>query len=702
MKIFIQGRKRGYSVLYPFPTPDEFYNFAMDVQSINAQNQAYYYGKSLYSIAFTRGGRIFSKYVLGYDVQRSNLGNISFSIFIPDGKFLRGTDVVDLLDTLSTTYFNTYAPNFSIPDCQENWGLFTEIANRYDAKLINVDRLDIEHLERGAQDAAFIYYATPQALAEFFENPYQSAYSSYSQVFLISEQFLGKAENPVTAFKHNPSANLTSEIDLSNRRYRIILKDAAFAKVTLLYADGRKTPLFSNDHFHKKDVLKITWSKKYYDSAEITGDFDKVKQYLEVDEVRKTVSVKPVNLKINKKDLQPQFVLRGKLVDVDVTCKNGRGKSITPQNGVFHFEGEEVFQDWTFSVKKTPYITHTQIIRPESSPEVFEIKLNEQKRISIRVIDEQSGFEVSSVTIYRRRDNGRQTLPGSSITFVDEELDEACELEFRARRYYPKEDFSFIPREVKEDFIKVQLKPEPRPERETDFDLDSPDNHGHRVHKKEKSLQQRILLPCLIGLVLISSLVLNVVLLKNNRSLKNEMLVAEAKEYIEGTELLCTKLEEYRDATKKKWLLNSALTEICSERANIDAANFSIESWKVDSYRNYNAKELKRFYSICSKDKAAIGKLQKRVKDIWGNDIKQQRLNEICDSLDAFISHPERYLPVTEPNAAQSADSTVTQKDEHGVEEPTTESGSSTMTDLSSEEVQKKGIIGRIFGKRNK
>ena len=36
MKLLIHGRKNGYTVLYPKPTPKEFFSFASDIQSINA------------------------------------------------------------------------------------------------------------------------------------------------------------------------------------------------------------------------------------------------------------------------------------------------------------------------------------------------------------------------------------------------------------------------------------------------------------------------------------------------------------------------------------------------------------------------------------------------------------------------------------------------------------------------------------------
>ena len=67
MKIFIQGRKDGYNTLYPKPTPAEFFQFAADIQRIDAQNNVKYYGQNLYAIAFNGSGCIFTKYIIGLD-----------------------------------------------------------------------------------------------------------------------------------------------------------------------------------------------------------------------------------------------------------------------------------------------------------------------------------------------------------------------------------------------------------------------------------------------------------------------------------------------------------------------------------------------------------------------------------------------------------------------------------------------------------
>lgn len=81
LKLFIQGRKDGYKVLYPKPTPSEFFQFAGDLRP-DGNNNNQLLGKSFFSLAFAPGGYIFTKQLIIQDVQRQGLGNIGFSLFI--------------------------------------------------------------------------------------------------------------------------------------------------------------------------------------------------------------------------------------------------------------------------------------------------------------------------------------------------------------------------------------------------------------------------------------------------------------------------------------------------------------------------------------------------------------------------------------------------------------------------------------------
>ena len=185
MKLFVQARKDGYNVLYPKPTPTEFFQFAGDIRP-NSQDPNVL-GKFIYTIAFADGGCIFTKHVIIQDVQRQGLGNIGFSIFIPKVKKLSGNDVIKLLDELLNTYCKNYCPDYYLEDKQEVWEIFEAITNQYKGKLHNLSNDDTENYQRGTADAAFVNYTDKTELYKFFDNPYQEEYSSCKQVFFVEK-----------------------------------------------------------------------------------------------------------------------------------------------------------------------------------------------------------------------------------------------------------------------------------------------------------------------------------------------------------------------------------------------------------------------------------------------------------------------------------------------------------------------------------
>ncbi len=715
MKIFIQGRKKGYSVLYPFPTPDEFYNFARDVQSISAQNKPYFLGRSIYSLASSLGGRIYSKYVLGYDVQRSNLGNISFSVFVHDSKFISGASILALLDALSAKYFNTYAPDFFINEVQENWSLFTSIAEQYDAELHSLDSLDIEHLERGSQDPAFIYYSSRDQLASFFEDPYQKAYTPFSQIFFVETALKGKEENPLNTLTLSPGAELTGMVDLENKKYRLIVNSSSYAKVDRIHSDGHRTPLYSNDRFHKKDAIFIKWSRQYYNSQEKSGTIEELKEYLDINELNRTVTVLPQNLNIITKDVQPQFLLKDEPIKVDkFICINSQNEEVKLQeDGILHFEGAQLVQTWTISASKGTTISIRESFVPEKAPTVFPLRASEEKRISFVFVNKETGERVHSVEIAFNDIHGKKKKEYGSIVFSNEEIDNRVLLAFKAKGYQTLEQYPIVPRN-EHDEMRIELVPVPKREPvRWEGDLMPESSSGH--HRPKRSWLRRNLIPLILGSVLAVSLFFNVLLFLSLKKEKAINMVRSATEYVEGPELLSSKLNEFakQSAIKKEWSLNKRIESAITQRGFIDATQFQIKS---DSWDKNNTlkqlPELLSFYQLCNDNEQLIGKMQNHLKEVWKDGIKDRPLKEITDTLRCYVELEKKKAAELEREIRErmsQEDSThlsqgETENNVQNEEQTSTvDNSASTLDGLTSE--QKPSFFERlkkIFGKRKK
>ncbi|MDI9311743.1 MAG: hypothetical protein QM535_16145, partial [Limnohabitans sp.] len=293
MKLFIQARKYGYKVLYPpqGSTPPEFYNFGGDIVPVTSDTNIL--GKYFYSIAFEYGGCIFTKYVFLQDAQRGYLGFISFSVFIPNNKKLSGNDVIALLDKLFNTYYQHYCPDYILGNITEDWEIFENIVKEFHLMDLEVD--DIESLQSGSDKPAFVYYKDTIELCKFFNIPYQEEYSKYKQVFFVENN----RDNPLGAIKDNydPNANLTGKIDLENPVYALNINQQknSGVKIEVKVKDIIKN---NGDKIKKKDILEISWSKKYYKKLEIRDTWEGLgNNFVIIDNVKKSITVKEIDLK---------------------------------------------------------------------------------------------------------------------------------------------------------------------------------------------------------------------------------------------------------------------------------------------------------------------------------------------------------------------------------------------------------------------
>ena len=258
MKILVHGRKDGYKVLYPKPTPPEFYSFASDIQSISANNYDVYYGKTFYTLAFVDAGCIFTKYIIGEDVERGQLGEIGISVFIPYNQKLSGVEIKTLLDDLIKAY-SKYLPGGKIGKPQENseWQLFDSIAKGFNPLPCSSNN-DI--VKAGMQAPAFHYYKSDSELIAHFDKPFQEEYNDYRQILFIDSHLQGDA-NPLSALQNS---GVEVNPDLEDEPYYLKKYiQSKQVKISVFYNNEwiQRSDVRPNNSIRAKQWVKILYAK---------------------------------------------------------------------------------------------------------------------------------------------------------------------------------------------------------------------------------------------------------------------------------------------------------------------------------------------------------------------------------------------------------------------------------------------------------
>ncbi len=214
MEIVIHGTKGGYKVLYQ--TPNAPFSVARDVRRID-RNDGNTVGQTAYAIALVNGGCAFTKYVVVRDIERAAIGNVAFSVYIPDRRKMAGRDVKMLLDALAEVYCRNYVIEGNLGNKQEDWTFVAKLVERYE-KYCYPEKEAMENYRQGTGEAAYIYYSTEIGLQKYFDYPYQEAYVPYMQIFFVERRYEHTSQDPLNSLRHDPDANLTGKVILGNQR----------------------------------------------------------------------------------------------------------------------------------------------------------------------------------------------------------------------------------------------------------------------------------------------------------------------------------------------------------------------------------------------------------------------------------------------------------------------------------------------------
>lgn len=439
MKLFVQARKDGYNVLYPKPTPTEFFQFAGDIRPDSKDPNLL--GKYIYTISFASGGCIFTKHVIIQDVQRQGLGNVGFSIFIPNVRKLSGDDVLKLLDELSNTYCKNYCSDYYLENKQEDWTIFEAIKNQY--KLYNLSNDDTENYQRGTADAAYIYYADKIELSKFFDNPYQEEYSTYKQVFLVEKNLEDKSDNPLNAIPHDANANLTGKIDLENPKYKLIYNQQARGGVKIeVKVNGSLR--YSKSKIKRKEDLQIIWSKQFCETKVKSGKWYEIgSDFLEINDIEKTITVKEIEiypttytLSIHTKDR-----FSNPITDAAITLKIGNyspGRNAI--DNTIQITEEELQNKCYIIAQKDNLISPQREIKLEDTKGSISLILSEHKKVNFYVKDENG-----LVNNYNIQISNKEVQPKEgNVVFIGEEIEKTWQISV-SHRDYETERFNYCP-----------------------------------------------------------------------------------------------------------------------------------------------------------------------------------------------------------------------------------------------------------------
>lgn len=356
-------------------------------------------GQHAYSISFKDDNKILSKYLIIKDVRGDKrTGFIAYSLFLPNNKKLAGIDIISLLDKVSDKYQEDYIKDNNLYDVREDWTFLDIISSEYEEKLKLVSSDNVESLQSGNKDAAYIYYNTLEELQKYFDAPYQQEYTPFKLVFFIIDDLKNRPENPLNALRHGSDPfvhDLTGKIDLENQFYKLREYHEQAKNNVLIEIRVNGRVLHNKDKIFKKDYINIRYSKnKYYKEIREEGKITdlEIAKYIHVYELDGRIEV--------EKDVDLQQV--EKVTNFEFNYLHGSPESYAeiqiwpkPWQMVFGnryeytFKGEELKDRCTVNGRNGLF-SGCKIFIPEDSPDKIFLELTKSIKLTFIVSDDKA------------------------------------------------------------------------------------------------------------------------------------------------------------------------------------------------------------------------------------------------------------------------------------------------------------------------
>ncbi len=670
MKILVHGRKNGYTVLFPKPTPPEFYSYASDIQSISANNYDVYYGKKFYTLAFVDDGCVFTKYTIGEDVERGQLGEIGISVFVPNSQKLKGADVKTILDELINIYAINYITNNRIeePKTGFNWSLFTSLANEFDSKLQSRSS-DYDGVIPGIQDPAYHYFKSESELIEHLDKPFQEEYNGYRQILLIDSNLQG-VSNPLNVLRNS---GVEVNPDLKNEYY--YLNNYKYLKGLNIIADGKpRSGEKHNNRIRAKWQVEIKYEKDYHKPIVATGTIINRDS-----DIHKYLEVKANNIIINYDALKPEPETKKIVFDV-VTKKDGVKVTDAeiqidsqPWQNIpdYTFSADELVREHKIAARKGETLTSetVRIIPQNCSEPLIHLPLAEKRVVKIKATDMENGDYISHFRVHITGKGINDFT--DKIEFNGDEIDKDWYIQIRFMGEYDDSEYrKFCP--AKDDNeIHFKLKKAQRQPTDSEYNASrwrqsSPNQPEQTKYftPKAKAIFSKPAVIAASTVIVLGILTLFYFLGHGQQTDTNGLSEEKIRNYVEGDYLFLDTLIAYKvnwekiaqESVKKE---DGILYRIFKEKGKSDNAKW--DSGRDPVYRsivqaivkrnhidNKNFAELNTLtYSERQKYfKSAIEEINdsikvEKVKEGLGN-VTRHTLDQIADSIYAIISQIEQ------------------------------------------------------------
>lgn len=644
--------------MYPKPTPTEFYSFASDIQSINANNYDVYYGKMFYTLAFAENGCFYSKYVIGDDIGRGQLGEIGISVYIPNAQKLPGADIKNLLDELINTYIQNYIIDNKIEEPKTNfdWHLFTSIADKYDEK-ISSRSSENDNIITGLKDPALYYYKSESDLIEHLDKPFQEEYNAYRQILFISSDLKGISD------PKNVLTNSGDEVnpDLKNEYY--YLSNFSFTKGVTISANGRpRSDKKRENQIRAKWQVEINYSKnpRCFEPINVKGTLSDINSEI-YDYLEKKGN--HIQIKYSAFDNPPE-----KSKELNFEIKDWKGNNIKgakiivgtrpPEKAedsikTIAFRGEEIIKEWKVSAEKKSeeLYSETISIKPYTQTGSIELSMNKQKVVEIFATDEGGENRISNFKVRLNDGNGYRTND-SKITFLNDDIDKTWEIEISKRE--GRNNYSGITEYCPANGeSRLYVKCKKTTDTEAVETIPGFESFSERPSEQKKSFalkartflsKSSVIASLIVSVIVIAIGVLLVVYyLGKDKSDATPLTAKQISDYVFGDSLMLDRLYDYEEKWEAqegdKDILES-IKQAIEKRTKIDLKQFN-----ELNYGDFKKSEQQRIFY-----KSIDGIDSTKNEEISGHlgDISSLTLTQIKDSINAVLTLKSEEVPANQ------------------------------------------------------